>query len=72
MEVRKMTTKLKISGVWDGNIFAVIGNTLKYLKAAGRKDLAEEVSKNFAKQGDYYATLGYCIQKLEEAGYEVE
>jgi hypothetical protein len=67
-----MKTKLRISGVWDGNIFAIIGSTLVYLKKAGRKDLAEEVSKNFAKQGDYYATLRYCIQKLEEAGYEVQ
>ena len=63
---------LQVANHWDGNIFAIVGNTLSYLKKADRRDLADEVSKNYTHQGDYYATIGYCMEKLMEAGYTID
>jgi len=66
-----MKRKLKISGNWDGNIFAIMRNTISVLKKADREDLITEVEKIPEKAKYYYEALGICLKVLKEAGYEV-
>jgi hypothetical protein len=61
---------LKVTGKWDGNVFAVMGNTKRALRDAGvPQDKISQVLDECTK-GDYSHALGTCMKALEEAGYE--
>lgn len=62
---------LKVTGKWDGNAFAIMGNTKRALREAGVS--AEKISQTIEEctKGDYYHLIGVCMKALEDAGYEV-
>ena len=62
---------LKISGKWDGNAFAIMGNTKKAMSDAGVAQ--EKISQMLDEctKGDYSHLIATCVEALTEAGYEV-
>jgi hypothetical protein len=63
---------LKVSGNWDGNVFAIMGNTKRALKDAGVpqgkiSQVLEECTKS-----DYNHAVATCMDALTEAGYEIQ
>jgi len=62
---------LKMSGKWDGNAFAVMGNTKKALRDAGVGQ--EKISQvlDECTKGDYSHLLATCVGALTDAGYEI-
>lgn len=62
---------LKVTGNWNGNAFAIMGNTRHALKDAGVPD--EKISQVLDKcmKGDYTRLIATCVEALTEAGYEV-
>ena len=68
----KMKKKvLKVSGNWDGNAFAIVGNTKRALRDAGVPQ--EKIGQVFDEctRGDYIHLIAICMSALAEAGYEV-
>ncbi len=67
-----MRTKvLKISGKWDGNAFAIMGNTKHALEDAKvPKEKIDEMLDKCTK-GNYTHLIATCVEALTEAGYEV-
>ena len=62
---------LKISDNWDGNAFAIMGNTRIALKDAGvSKEKIDKVLDECMK-GDYTHLIATCVGALTEAGYDV-
>jgi hypothetical protein len=55
----------------DGNIFAILGKTARYLREADRGDLAESLMLAINSCHSYESALGMCISALTEAGYTV-
>ena len=62
---------LKMAGKWDGNAFAVMGNTKKALKEAGVPDDKIKQTIEDCTNGDYTHLLATCMEALREAGYEI-
>ncbi len=62
---------LKITGNWDGNVFAIMGNTRRALKDAGvpQENISQVIEE--CTKGDYSHAVGTCVKALEEAGYEI-
>ena len=62
---------LKVSGNWDGNVFAIMGNTKRALKDAGVTQ--EKISQMLDEctKGDYNHAVATCMNALTEAGYEI-
>ena len=62
---------LKVSGNWDGNVFAIVGNTKRALKDAGVTQ--EKISQMLDEctKGDYNHAVATCMNALTEAGYEI-
>jgi len=62
---------LKISNEWDGNAFAIMGNTKRALKDAGVPH--EKISQMLDEctKGDYPHLIATCMSALTEAGYEI-
>lgn len=62
---------LKVAGNWDGNVFAIMGNTKRALRDAGVPQ--EKISQVLEEctRGDYSHAVGTCMNALTEAGYEV-
>jgi hypothetical protein len=62
---------LKVTGEWDGNVFAIMGNTKKALRDAGVGQ--EKISQvlDECTKGDYSHAVATCMSALTEAGYEV-
>ena len=56
---------------WDGNAFAIMGNTQKYLRKAKVPDWKINAVMDKARSSDYHNLLSVCIDALEDAGYEV-
>jgi hypothetical protein len=70
-EKRKSKMVLKITDMWDGNAFAVLGNTKEALEAAGVEKAKIDEAMEKAKSGDYNHLLATCVKALEEGGYTV-
>jgi hypothetical protein len=62
---------LKIAGNWDGNVFAIMGNTRRALREAGvpQEKISQVIDE--CMKGDYSYAIGTCMKALEEAGYEI-
>ena len=62
---------LKVTGNWDGNAWAIMGNTKQALKDAGvpQEKIAQVMDE--CTKGDYNRLITNCMNALEEAGYEV-
>lgn len=62
---------LMVTGKWDGNVFAIMGNTKRALRDAGVPQ--EKISQVLGEctKGDYSHAVATCMNALEEAGYEV-
>ena len=56
---------------WDGNIFAVMGNTKQALKDAGVEKAKISAVIDECTKGDYSHALATCMKALKDAGYEV-
>ncbi len=62
---------LKISSKWDGNAFAIMGNTKHALEDVGvPKEKIDEMLDQCTK-GDYTHLIATCVGALKEAGYEI-
>jgi len=75
-EPKKLPKRQKVlqvtgPGGWDGNVFAIMGNTRRALKDAGIPQ--EKISQVFGEctKGDYSHAVATCVSALTEAGYEV-
>ena len=62
---------LKMSGKWDGNAFAIMGNTKLALEEAGVEKAKIDLVFEECKKGDYSHLLATCVSALTEAGYEI-
>lgn len=62
---------LKMAGKWDGNAFAVMGNTKKALKEAGVPEEKIKQTIDDCTKGDYGHLVATCVGALTEAGYVV-
>ncbi|RPJ06417.1 MAG: hypothetical protein EHM36_06995 [Deltaproteobacteria bacterium] len=62
---------LKVTGNWDGNVFAIMGNTRRALREAGVPEEKIRATLSGCMTGDYSHALGTCIKALEDEGYEV-
>ena len=62
---------LKISGKWDGNAFAIMGNTKHALEEAGVEKTKISQALEECKKGDYSHLIATCVKALTEAGYVV-
>jgi hypothetical protein len=62
---------LRVTGNWDGNVFAIMGNTKRALKDAGVPQ--EKISQVLSEctKGDYNHAVAMRVNALTEAGYEV-
>jgi len=65
----------QLSGT-NGNIFAIIGLTNRYLKKAIRegnftRESLDKFNGSIHSSGSYDEALSSCMSVLEEAGYEV-
>ena len=70
--ISKPTKKvLKVSGEWDGNAFAIMGNTKLALEQAGIEKTKICQTLEECKKGDYTHLIATCMGALTEAGYEV-
>jgi hypothetical protein len=69
--MNKKKKVLKVAGKWDGNVFAIMGNTKRALRDAGVVE--EKISQVLEEctKGDYSHAVGICMNALTEAGYEV-
>jgi hypothetical protein len=56
---------------WDGNVFAVMGNTKQALKEAGVDKAKISAVIEECTKGDYNHALATCMAALKEAGYEI-
>ena len=70
-----MSPIAQLSGT-DGNIFAIIGLTNRYLKTAIRegeftKEDLDKFNGAIHSSGSYDEALSKCMKVLESAGYEV-
>jgi len=62
---------LKISGKWDSNAFAIMGNTKLALVEAGVEKAKIDLMLDECKKGDYSHLIATCVEALTGAGYEV-
>ena len=62
---------LKMSSKWDGNAFAVMGNTQEALRDAGVEQVKISQVLDECMKGDYSNLLAVCVGALTDAGYEV-
>ena len=73
MSSKEIKDRVANMSEWNGNIFAVMGNTQALLR--GAKMPYEEISKiieDCKNSHDYNEALGICMKALENAGYEIE
>lgn len=49
----------------DGNVFAIIANVCRVLKAAGLPDRAKEFTAKAFKAGSYDAVLALCFDYVD-------
>ena len=55
----------------DGNVFALLGRTGRYLDKANRQDLRKKLYDEISSLKSYDEALSHMVELLEEAGYEV-
>jgi len=65
-----MGTIARLSGT-DGNVFALLGRTGRYLDKANRQDLRKRLYGEVPKLGSHDEALSFMVKLLEEAGYIV-
>jgi hypothetical protein len=60
----------QLSGT-DGNVFALLGRTGRYLDKANRQDLRTKLYAEVNNLNSYDEALSFMVKLLEEAGFDV-
>jgi len=60
----------QLSGT-DGNVFALLGRTGRYLDKANRQNLRTKLYAEVPKLGSHDEALSFMVKLLEEVGYIV-
>jgi len=71
LSIKMSEEKIATLSGTDGNVFALLGRTGRYLDKANRQDLRKRLYAEVNNLKSYDEALSFMVKLLEEAGYDV-